>query len=144
MTEKNVPKDILQDNSFGNMIIEQENNNSMNEIKNQDNTQKIKPHVLNNNRINSNVFPSTNKTKLKHKNSIKLKGDKSNSIKCKIKNSLSLRNTLKVQKNKNKYENENSKKLSIKQKINQSNIILMMIFEKKMRKKKMMIVMIII
>ena len=122
MTEKNVPKNILPDNSFGNMIIEQENNNSMNEIKSQDNTQKIKPHVLNSNIINSNAFPSSNKTKSRYKNSIKLKGDKSDSIKCKIKNSLSLRNSLKVQKNKNKYENENSKKLSMKQKINQSNI----------------------
>lgn len=122
MTEKNVPKNILPDNSFGNMIIEQENNNSMNEIKSQDNTQKIKPHVLNSNIINSNAFPSSNKTKSRYKNSIKLKGDKSDSIKCKNKNSLSLRNSLKVQKNKNKYENENSKKLSMKQKINQSNI----------------------
>jgi hypothetical protein len=120
MAEINVPKNSLKNNSYGSMIIEQENN-SMNEISNQENIQNINPQVINNNSINSKTFPSSIKTKIRNKNSSKLKGDSSHSIKCKIKNSLSLKNATKTHKNKNKFENENSKKLSNKHKINQSN-----------------------
>ena len=120
MAEKNVPKNSLKNNSYGSMIIEQENN-SMNQINNQENIQNINPQVINSNSINSNTFPSSTKIKIKNKNSLKLKGDSLNSIKYKNKNSLSLKNAMKNHKHRNKYENENSKKLSMKQKINQSN-----------------------
>ena len=120
MAEINVPNINLKNNSYGSMIIEQENN-SMNEISNQENIQNINPQVINNDSMNSKTFPSSIKTKLRNKNSSKLKEDSSHSIKCKIKNSLSLKNAMKTHKNKNKFENENSKKLSNKHKINQSN-----------------------
>ena len=120
MAEKNVPKNSLKNNSYGSMIIEQENN-SMNQINNQENIQNVNPQVINSNSINSNTFPSSTKIKIKNKNSLKLKGDPLNSIKYKNKNSLSLKNAMKNHKHRNKYENENSKKLSMKQKINQSN-----------------------
>ena len=117
-----VPNNLLKEkreDSFGNMIIEPENN-LIDEPKSLEN-KNINSQINNSNSINTNTFPSSTKTKMKHKKTSNLKGDASNHIKCKIKSSLSLRESSKIQKNKNKVENEGSKKLSLNHKINQSN-----------------------
>ena len=114
----NLSKEKGED-SFGNMIIESENN-----IKDEPNSlgnQNINSQINNSNSVNTNTFPSSTKTKLKNKKSSNLKGDTSNLIKCKIKSSFSLKENSKIQKNKNKFDNEGSKKLSLNHKISQSN-----------------------
>ena len=107
------------DDSFGNMIIESENN--LKDAPNSLGDQNINSQINNSNSVNTNTFPSSTKTKLKHKKSSNLKGDASNLIKCKIKTSLSIKENPKNQKNKNKLDNEGSKKLSLNHKNNQSN-----------------------
>ena len=107
------------DDSFGNMIIESENN--LKEDSNSLGNQNINSQINNSNSVNTNTFPSSTKNKIKHKKSSNLKGDASNLIKCKIKTSLSIKENTKNQKNKNKFDNEGSKKLSLNHKINQSN-----------------------
>ena len=114
----NLSKEKGED-SFGNMIIESENN--IKEEPNSLGNQNINSQINNSNSVNTNTFPSSTKTKLKNKKSSNLKGDASNLIKCKIKNSLSLKENSKIQKNKNKLDNEGSKKLSLNHKISQSN-----------------------
>ena len=121
MSEKDVPNKNSDENIFGNMIIESDIN-SINAPQNQENVQNVKPQFINTNSINTKTLPSTTKTKSKNKNISKLKGDASNAIRCKFKNSLSLKNSLKAQKNKNKIEIEDSKKLSVNKKNSQSNI----------------------
>ena len=121
MSEKDVPNKNSDENIFGNMIIESDIN-SINAPQNQENAHNINPQFINTNSINTKTLPSTTKTKSKNKNISKLKGDASNAIRCKFKNSLSLKNSLKPQKNKNKLEIEDSKKLSINKKNSQSNI----------------------
>ena len=107
------------DDSFGNMIIESEN--ILKDDPNSLGNQNINSQINNSNSVNTNTFPSSTKTKLKHKKSSNLKGDASNLIKCKIKTSLSIKENPKNQKNKNKLDNEGSKKLSLNHKNNQSN-----------------------
>ena len=107
------------DDSFGNMIIESENN--LKDDPNSLGNQNINSQINNSNSVNTNTFPSSTKTKLKHKKSSNIKGDASNLIKCKIKTSLSIKENPKNQKNKNKLDNEGSKKLSLNHKNNQSN-----------------------
>ena len=121
MSGKDVPNKNSDENIFGNMIIESDIN-SINAPQNQENAHNINPLFINTNSINTKTLPSTTKTKSKNKNISKLKGDASNAIRCKFKNSLSLKNSLKAQKNKNKIEIEDSKKLSINKKNSQSNI----------------------
>ena len=121
MEDKNVPKKISDEITFGNMIIESDSNSSI-ENKNQENIHNINNHFVNTNSINSTSFPTSTKTKSKTKNNSKLRGDASNAIRCKNKNTLNLKNTLKSHKNKNKIEIEDSKKLSIYKKNTQSNI----------------------
>ena len=121
MSGKDVPNKNSDENIFGNMIIESDIN-SINAPQNQENAHNINPQFINTNSINTKTLPSTTKTKSKNKNISKLKGDASNAIRCKFKNSLSLKNSLKAQKNKNKIEIEDSKKLSINKKNSQSNI----------------------
>lgn len=121
MSGKDVPNKNTDENIFGNMIIESDIN-SINAPQNQENAHNINPLFINTNSINTKTLPSTTKTKSKNKNISKLKGDASNAIRCKFKNSLSLKNSLKAQKNKNKIEIEDSKKLSINKKNSQSNI----------------------
>ena len=121
MSGKDVPNKNSDENIFGNMIIESDIN-SINAPQNQENAHDINPQFINTNSINTKTLPSTTKTKSKNKNISKLKGDASNAIRCKFKNSLSLKNSLKAQKNKNKIEIEDSKKLSINKKNSQSNI----------------------
>lgn len=118
MSEENVPNKISDENSLGNMVIEQDIN-SINDST-QKNIQNENPQINQRNTIESSTFPSSTKFKFKHKNSSKLKGDNSNAIRAKFKNILSHKNTLKAHKNKNKLENSDSNKLSIKQKISQS------------------------
>ena len=115
---KNLSKEKEED-SFGNMMIESENN--IIEDPNSLGNQNIDSHINNSNSVNTNTFPSSTKTKIKHKKSSNLKGDESNQIKCKIKTSLSIKENSKIQKNKNKIDNEGSKKLSLNHKISQSN-----------------------
>ena len=117
MSENNVP--IPDECTFGNMILESEIN-SINEANNQENIQNDSL-LINSESENPYTFPSSIKTKFKNKPNSKLKGDASNAIRHKIKNSLSLKNTLKTQKNKNKLENEDTKKLSLNKKNHQSN-----------------------
>ena len=107
------------DDSFGNMIIESENN--LKEDSNSLGNQNINSQINNSNSVNTNTFPSSTKNKIKHKKSSNLKGDASNLIKCKIETSLSIKENTKNKKNKNKFDNEGSKKLSLNHKINQSN-----------------------
>ena len=107
----NLSKEKGED-SFGNMIIESENN--IKEEPNSLGNQNINSQINNSNSVNTNTFPSSTKTKLKNKKSSNLKGDASNLIKCKIKTSLSIKENSKIQKNKNKLDNEGSKKLSLK------------------------------
>ena len=121
MSEKDVPNKNSDENIFGNMIIESDIN-SINAPQNQENVQNVNPQFINTNSINTKTLPSTTKTKSKNKNISKIKGDASNAIRCKFKNSLSLKNSLKAQKNKNKSEIEDCKKLSINKKNSQSNI----------------------
>ena len=121
MSGKDVPNKNSDENIFGNMIIESDIN-SINAPQNQENAHNINPQFINTNSINTKTLPSTTKTKSKNKNISKLKGDALNVIRCKFKNSLSLKNSLKAQKNKNKIEIEDSKKLSINKKNSQSNI----------------------
>ena len=111
----NMSKEKGED-SFGNMIIESENNNTIDEPNSLGN-QDINSQINNSNSMNTNTFPSSTKTKLKNKKSSNLKGDISNLIKCKIKSSFSLKENSKIQKNKNKFDNEGSKKLSLNHKI---------------------------
>ena len=123
MANKAVPNDnlnIKEENSFGNMIIESEGY-SINAPNNKENNKNVNLQITKNNSINSNTFPSSIRTKNKHKKSCRIKGDTSNNIKCKIKTSMSLKGNLKVSKNKNKSDDIGSKKLSINQKISQSN-----------------------
>ena len=120
MAEENVPKKVFDENNIGNMLIDRENKSNNEIIEKKSN--KKENHQLNEcNSIDSVTFPSSIKVKLKHKNSIKLKGDCSNNVKFKIKNSLSLRNSLKTQKYKNKSEFDDIKKLSINKKNSQSH-----------------------
>ena len=121
MSGKDVPNKNSDENIFGNMIIESDIN-SINAPQNQENAHNINPQFINTNSINTKTLPSTTKIKSKNKNISKLKGDALNVIRCKFKNSLSLKNSLKAQKNKNKIEIEDSKKLSINKKNSQSNI----------------------
>ena len=121
MSGKDVPNKNSDEHIFGNMIIESDIN-SINAPQNQENAHNINPQFINTNSINTKTLPSTTKIKSKSKNISKLKGDASNAIRCKFKNSLSLKNSLKPQKNKNKLEIEDSKKLSINKKNSQSNI----------------------
>ena len=121
MADKNVPKKISDENTFGNMIIESDSNSTI-ENKNQENIHNTNNQCINANSINSTSFPTSTKTKSKTKNNSKLRGDASNAIRCKIKNTLNLKNSLKSHKYKNKIEIEDSKKLSINKKNNQSNI----------------------
>lgn len=121
MSGKDVPNKNSDENIFGNMIIESDIN-SINAPQNQENAHNINPQFINTNSINTKTLPSTTKIKSKNKNISKLKGDALNAIRCKFKNSLSLKNSLKAQKNKNKIEIEDSKKLSINKKNSQSNI----------------------
>ena len=121
MSGKDVPNKNSDENIFGNMIIESDIN-SINAPQNQENAHNINPQFINTNSINTKTLPSTTKIKSKNKNISKLKGDALNAIRCKFKNSLSLKNSLKPQKNKNKLEIEDSKKLSINKKNSQSNI----------------------
>ena len=120
MAEEIVPKKVFDENYIGNMHIDSENKSNNEIIEKKSN--KGKNNQLNeSNSIDSVTFPSSIKVKLKHKNSIKLKGDCSNNVKFKIKNSLSLRNNLKKKKKKNKSEFEEIKKLSINKKNSQSH-----------------------
>ena len=120
MADKIVPKKVFDENYIGNMHIDSENKSNNEIIEKKSN--KSKNNQLNeNNSIDSITFPSSIKIKLKHKNSIKLKGDCSNNVKFKIKNSLSLRNSLKIQKCKNKSDFDDIKKLSIIKKNSQSH-----------------------
>ena len=120
MEEEIVPKKVFDENYIGNMHIDSENKSNNEIIEKKSN--KGKNNQLNeSNSIDSITFPSSIKIKLKHKNSIKLKGDCSNNIKFKIKNSLSSRNSLKTQKCKNKSEFDEIKKLSINKKNSQSH-----------------------
>ena len=120
MAEENVPKKVFDENNIGNMLIDRENKSNNEIIEKKSN--KKENHQLNEcNSIDSVTFPSSIKVKLKHKNSIKLKGDCLNNVKFKIKNSLSLRNSLKTQKYKNKSEFDDIKKLSINKKNSQSH-----------------------
>ena len=98
MSGKDVPNKNTDENIFGNMIIESDIN-SINAPQNQENAHNINPQFINTNSINTKTLPSTTKTKSKNKNISKLKGDSSNAIRCKFKNSLSLKNSLKPQKN---------------------------------------------
>ena len=119
MSEKIVPDENF-DGNCGNMIIEKDNNLNS-QVINQDNIQNINPQLLiASNSTNSSIYPSTKKSKFKYKNNTKLKGDTQNAIKCKIKNILPLKNSLKAHKHKKKLEIDYSKKLSINKKINQS------------------------
>ena len=120
MSEENVPNKYMDENTIGNMIIESENN-LINEINKKKLTENNNYQFNENNSLNSITFPSTTKLKLKQKNSLKLKGKCQNIIKNKNKNFLSLRNSLKTQKNKNKSEIEELKKLSLNNKISQSD-----------------------
>ena len=123
MSEEYVPQKILDENSLyssGNMIVDSENkpNNG------------IKENVTNNNKnfqfneinySNSNTFPSNTKQKLKNKNAMKTKGDCQSKAKHAIKNSLSLKNSSKATKGKNKSEFYSINSLSICVKNSQSN-----------------------
>lgn len=120
MSEENVPNKYMDENTIGNMIIESENN-LINEINKKKLTENNNYQFNENNSLNSITFPSTTKLKLKQKNSLKLKGKCQNIIKNKNKNFLSLRNSLKTQKNKNKSEIEELKILSLNKKISQSD-----------------------
>ena len=120
MSEENIPNKYMDENTIGNMIIESENN-LINEINKKKLTENNNYQFNENNSLNSITFPSTTKLKLKQKNSLKLKGKCQNIIKNKNKNFLSLRNSLKTQKNKNKSEIEELKKLSLNKKISQSD-----------------------
>ena len=120
MSEENVPNKYMDENTIGNMIIESEKN-LINEINKKKLTENNNYQFNENNSLNSITFPSTTKLKLKQKNSLKLKGKCQNIIKNKNKNFLSLRNSLKTQKNKNKSEIEELKKLSLNKKISQSD-----------------------
>ena len=120
MSEENVPNKYMDENTIGNMIIESENN-PINEINKKKLTENNNYQFNENNSLNSITFPSTTKLKLKQKTSLKLKGKCQNIIKNKNKNFLSLRNSLKTQKNKNKSEIEELKKLSLNNKISQSD-----------------------
>ena len=120
MSEENVPNKYMDENTIGNMIIESENN-LINELNKKKLTENNNYQFNENNSLNSITFPSTTKLKLKQKNSLKLKGKCQNIIKNKNKNFLSLRNSLKTQKNKNKSEIEELKKLSLNKKISQSD-----------------------
>ena len=121
MNDKKVPKKFSDENSFGNMIIESDTN-SINENKNQENIHNTKVQFVNTNSINTTSYHMSTKTNTKTKNNTKIRGDASNAIRCKIKNTLNLKYSLKAQKNKNKIEIEVIKKLSINHKNNQSNI----------------------
>ena len=116
MSEENVPNKLSDDNNSWNMIIEPVNN-SITDSKMQESIQNKNPQI---NESNS-IYPSSIIFKFKHKNSAKLKGDNPNTIRAKFKNSLSLKNTLKAHKNKNKLEILYPKKLSINHKISQSD-----------------------
>lgn len=120
MSEENVPNKYMDENTIGNMIIESENN-LINEINKKKLTENNNYQFNENNSLNSITFPSTTKLKLKQKNSLKLKGKCQNIIRNKNKNFLSLRNSLKTQKNKNKSEIEELKKLSLNKKNSQSD-----------------------
>ena len=120
MSEENVPNKYMDENTIGNMIIESENN-LINELNKKKLTENNNYQFNENNSLNSITFPSTTKLKLKQKNSLKLKGKCQNIIKNKNKNFLSLRNSLKTQKNKNKSEIEELKILSLNKKISQSD-----------------------
>ena len=118
--DENVPYNKITYKKYGNMEIESDIN-SIKDISNQKKVQNI--NIINNesNSLNSNIFPSTTKFKIKPKNSTKLKNENSNPVRYKIKNSLSIKNSLKPHKSRNKQEIEESKKLSINPKNNQSN-----------------------
>ena len=123
MSNNIVPNKEEKENIFGNMIIEQGINsiNNINEENNlnQENINNIKNYNLGNeNDKKTNFIPI--KTK-KYKNHYKQKGEISYSINLKSKSSSSLKNSLKSQKNKNIILNEDSKNLSINNKIDQSN-----------------------
>ena len=123
MSNNIVPNKEEKENIFGNMIIEQGINsiNNINEENNlnQENINNIKNYNLGNeNDKKTNFIPI--KTK-KYNNHYKQKGEISYSINLKSKSSLSLKNGLKSQKNKNIILNEDSKNLSINNKIDQSN-----------------------
>lgn len=123
MSNSIVPNKEEKENIFGNMIIEQGINsiNSINEENNlnQENINNIKSYNLGNENDKKTNFISK-KTK-NHKNHYKQKGEISYSINLKSESSSSLKNSLKSQKNKNIILNEDSKNLSINNKIDQSN-----------------------
>ena len=109
---ENVPNNIT-DNTCGNMEIESDINSIM-DLSNQKKSQNINQKKNETNSLNKTAFHSSIKFKTKQKYSSKLKGDSSNQVRYKIKNSLSLKNSLKAHKSKNKQDIEDSKKLSIK------------------------------
>ena len=116
---ENVPNNII-DNMSGNMEIESDIN-SIKDLSNQKKSKNINIQNNESNSLNTNAFHSSIKFKVKQKYSTKLKGNSSNLTRYKIKNSLSLKNSLKTHKNKNKQEIADSKKLSINQKNSQSD-----------------------
>ena len=116
---ENVPNNIT-DNTCGNMEIESDINSIM-DLSNQKKSQNINQKKNETNSLNKTAFHSSIKFKTKQKYSSKLKGDNSNQVRYKIKNSLSLKNSLKAHKSKNKQDIEDSKKLSINQKNSQSD-----------------------
>ena len=121
MSEENVPQKILDENSLyssGNMIVDSENksNNGINEKVTNSNFQ-----FNGINSSNSIEFPSNIKLKLMNKNAMKTKGDCPGKAKHVIKNSLSLKNSLKATKSKNKSEFYSINSLSICVKNSQSN-----------------------
>ena len=122
MSKKIVPNKQEKENIFGNMIIEQ-GINSINPINEENNLNQENINNIKNNNLANEIDKKTNfiSTKIKkHKNHYKQKGEISYSINIKAKFSSSLKYGLKSQKNKNIILNEDSKNLSINNKIDQS------------------------
>ena len=120
MSANNVPNKIEKENIFGNMIIES-GINSINEEKqiNQENIINYEISTFENEKHKETNFLQT-KFK-KHKNRIKQKVEATNAQKIKTKSALYLRKDPKSIKNKNNKIKEDSLKLSINNKIDQSN-----------------------
>ena len=120
MNDDDVPNKEEKENIFGNMLLEPELVPFKEEINiNQENISNINHQFLEKEKVEKTNFISF-KTK-KYKSHFKKKGEGSNNINAKIKNSLNPKSNIKGMKSKNNKEIFESKKLSINNKIGQSN-----------------------
>ena len=120
MNDDDVPNKEEKENIFGNMLLEPELYPFKEEINiNQENISNINHQFLEKEKMEKTNFISF-KTK-KYKSHFKKKGEGSNNINAKIKNSLNPKSNIKGMKSKNNKEIFESKKLSINNKIGQSN-----------------------